>query len=83
MFDLIDIFGDAKNLTLSDDVLNDNSLCCQPSVELLCLLAQGRAPIGLDRRRTVGIPFGYPLITTVSQFLSFGEIARRLSFRIL
>ena len=72
MFASIDVFGDAKNLTPSDDMLNANPLCCQPSVELLCLPSQGLAPTFLDGRRTVGIPFGYALITTVSQLLSFG-----------
>ena len=73
MFASIDVFGDAKNLTSSDDILNGDPACCQPSVELLRLPSQGLAPIGLDGRRTVGIPFGYPLITTVSQLLSFGR----------
>ena len=72
MFASIDVFGDAKNLTPSDDMLNTNPLCCQPSVELLCLLSQGPTPTFLDGRRTVGIQFGYALITTVSQLLSFG-----------
>ncbi len=72
MFALIDIFGDAKNLTPSDDMLNGNPACCQPSVELLRLLSQRLAPTFLDGRRTVGIPFGYALITTVIQLLSFG-----------
>ena len=31
MFALINVFGDAKNLTLSDDILNGNSVCRQPS----------------------------------------------------
>ena len=73
MFASIDVFGDAKNLTSSDDILNGDPACCQPSVELLRLLGQGLAPIGFDGRRTVGILFGYPLITTVSQFFSFGR----------
>ena len=72
MFASIDAFGDAKNLTPSDDMLNTNPLCCQPSVELLCLLSQGHTPTFLDGRRTIGIQFGYALITTVSQLLSFG-----------
>jgi hypothetical protein len=72
MFASIDVFGDAKNLTPSDDVLNANPACCQPSVELLRLLSQGLAPTFLDGRRTVDMPFGYALITTVSQLLSFG-----------
>ena len=72
MFASIDVFGDAKNLTPSDDMLNGNPACCQLSVELLRLLSQGLAPTILDGRRTVGIPFGYALITTVSQLLSFG-----------
>ena len=50
MFALIDVFGDAKNLIPSDDVLNVNSLCCQPSVELLRLLSLGLASICLDGR---------------------------------
>ena len=50
MFASIDVFGDAKNLTPSDDILNGDPACCQPSVELLRLLGQGLAPIGLDRR---------------------------------
>ena len=41
MFASIDIFGDAKNLTPSDDMLNGNPACCQPSVELLRLLSHG------------------------------------------
>ena len=72
MFASIDVFGDAKNLTPSDDMLNGNPACCQPSVELLRLLSQGLAPTFLDGRRTVGIPFGYALITTISQLLSIG-----------
>ena len=72
MFTSIDVFGDAKNLTPSDDMLNANPACCQPSVELLCLPSQGLAPTFLDGRRTVGIQLGYALITTVSQLLSFG-----------
>ena len=71
MFASIDVFGDAKNLTPSDDMLNANPACCQPSVELLRLPSQGLAPIFLDGRRTVGIQFSYALITPVSQLLSF------------
>ena len=41
MFASIDVFGDAKNLTPSDDILNGDPACCQPSVELLRLLSQG------------------------------------------
>ena len=72
MFASIDVFGDAKNLTPSDDMLNGNPVGCQLSVESLCLLSQRLVPICLDGRRTVGIPFGYALITTISQLLSFG-----------
>ena len=71
MFASIDVFGNAKNLTPSDDILNANSLCCQLSVELLRLWSQGRTPTFLNRCRTVGIQLGYALITTVSQLLSF------------
>ena len=72
MFASIDVFGDAKNLTPSDDMLNANPVCRQPSVELLRLPSQGLAPIFLDGRRTVGVQFGYALLTTVRQLLSFG-----------
>ena len=41
MFASIDVFGDAKNLTPSDDMLNANPACCQLSVELLRLRVKG------------------------------------------
>ena len=67
----IDVFGDAENLTPPDNMLNGNPVGCQLSVESLCLLSQGLVPICLDGRQTVGIPFGYALITPVSQLLGF------------
>ena len=72
MFASIHSFGDAKNLAPSDHMLNGNPACCQPSVESLRLLSQGLVVTFLNRRRTVGIQFGYALITSVSQLLSFG-----------
>ena len=70
MFAPIDVFGHAKNLTPSNDVLNGNTLCCQPLVEWLRILSQAPAPICLDGRRTAGIPFGFALITTEKSFLA-------------
>ncbi|MDE0503849.1 MAG: hypothetical protein OXI86_07195 [Candidatus Poribacteria bacterium] len=59
MLALIDGFGDAKNLTLSDDVLDGDPVCRQSSVELLRLMSQGHTPTFLYRCPTVGILFGY------------------------